>query len=298
MWKKLLIFGVLFAAIPVIALAWSIGDPLVPCGRSSQDLPNTVVVEGACSLCHLFVLGQNIVDFLTKAIAPSLAVLAFAWAGFKILTSGGSPGARQGGIQIIRNTIIGLLIIFGAWIIIDTLIVFFAGTFFTTSGGTRPWNKITCVPPAPIEAVTAVAYDKEGSERITLNNAGIAVKTNYCTTFDTPNPCTTVAQLPAAAINGLIALKSSCGGSSCTILVTGGTERVGHISHGPNNAIVDLSYESGSVLSTYLIGQAIGGSSVTVNPCGLKYNIPGFTKVLLEYSTPSCLTPNHWHLEF
>lgn len=150
MWKKLLIFGVLFAAIPVIALAWNIGDPLVPCGTSQDSTP--------CSLCHLFVLGQNIVDFLTKAIAPSLAVLAFAWAGFKILTSGGSPGARQEGIKIIRNTIIGLLIVFGAWIIIDTLIVFFAGTFFTTSGGARLWNTISCVAPVPTQVVAPTTF--------------------------------------------------------------------------------------------------------------------------------------------
>lgn len=151
MWKKLLIFGVLFAAIPVITLAWDIGDPLVPCGLSFDDSSTTTYNEkDPCSLCHVFVLGQNIVDFLTKAIAPALAVLAFAWAGFKILTSGGSPGQRQEGMKIIRNTVIGLLIVFGAWIIINELLLFFASTLYEPSATPllqMPWNEITCLMP-------------------------------------------------------------------------------------------------------------------------------------------------------
>ncbi|MEK7487981.1 MAG: hypothetical protein AAB598_01515 [Patescibacteria group bacterium] len=139
MWKKLLIVGALFMiAVPLVALAAG----LVPCGRTGADA--TAEQKKPCSLCHLFTLGETIATELTTIIAPSLAVLAFAIAGFKILTSGGSPGARQEGIKIIRNTIIGLLIVFGAWIIIDTILTSLAGTFFNTSGGKMPWNKITC----------------------------------------------------------------------------------------------------------------------------------------------------------
>lgn len=141
--KKLFIFGAVFMiAIPLIALAAG----LVPCGRTGSDA--TASEKEPCSLCHLFVLGETIATELTTTIAPMLAVLAFAIAGFKILTSGGSPGARQEGIKIIRNTIIGLLIVFGAWIIIDVLLSSLAGTFFKTSGGTMPWNTIECVPPS------------------------------------------------------------------------------------------------------------------------------------------------------
>lgn len=133
--KKLLILGALFAAmIPLVTFA----APLVQCGTTANPTP--------CTLCDLFTLAKNITTFLSLTIAPALAVLAFAMAGFKILTSGGSPGARQEGIKIIRNTIIGLLIVFGAWIIINELLLFFVGGVGTAQikGLPMPWSTITC----------------------------------------------------------------------------------------------------------------------------------------------------------
>jgi len=155
--KKMLIVGAVFVmAVPLIALAAG----LVPCGTSTT---------AACTLCDLFKLGNKVTNFLTLTIAPALAVLAFALAGFKILTSGGSPGARQEGIKIIRNTIIGLLIVFGAWIIINELLLFFAGTLFTTSEGIMPWDKITCIAPVEKAKVTVAKFaDKKSIELIAL----------------------------------------------------------------------------------------------------------------------------------
>jgi len=71
-------------------------------------------------------------------LAPVFAILSISWGGFKILISGANPGLRQEGIRIIKNTLYGLLIVFGAWIIIDTLLHFFAnGTF-------RVWTDVKC----------------------------------------------------------------------------------------------------------------------------------------------------------
>jgi hypothetical protein len=44
--------------------------------------------------------------------------------------------------------------------------------------------------------------------------------------------------MPATVINFLIQLKRDCG---CTVTVTGGTE-VGHATHGPGNAAVDIGW--------------------------------------------------------
>ncbi len=160
--KKLLILGAVFViAAPLIALAAG----LVPCGTSTTE---------KCNLCHLFVLGKNITTFLTGTIAPALAVLAFALAGFKILTSGGSPGARQEGIKIIRNTIIGLLIVFGAWIIINELLIFFAGTLYETDKTPgilkMPWSEIVCISPLVTKEAVAIVPIP----------AGIPVKSGAC----------------------------------------------------------------------------------------------------------------------
>ncbi|MBI3685500.1 hypothetical protein HY250_03795 [Candidatus Azambacteria bacterium] len=116
-------------------------EPLVPCGRNIDDKPDTTLAgEEPCTLCHIFVLAQNILHFLMWTAAPVLAALAFAVGGFKILISGANPGLRQDGFKIIKNTLWGLLIVFGAWIIVNELLQFFANSTFSS-----PWDDITCV---------------------------------------------------------------------------------------------------------------------------------------------------------
>jgi hypothetical protein len=71
-----------------------------------------------------------------------------------------------------------------------------------------------------------------------LSAAGIGVKNNVCANVGDSN-CTTLEGIPAKAINGLIAMKNSCG--SCSFFVTGGTEG-GHKSHGPGRPMIDVRY--------------------------------------------------------
>ncbi|MCR4323321.1 MAG: hypothetical protein NUV61_04520 [Candidatus Azambacteria bacterium] len=281
MWKKIIILSVAIAIIPLITLAWSIGEPLVSCGLSSQDIVGTSKIEGMCTLCDIFVLGQNITDFLTKAIAPALAVLAFALAGFKILTSGGSPGARQEGIKIIRNTIIGLLIVFGAWIVINELLIFFAGTGGTVAkigGVPLPWNKIICIEP--ITTVPTTTTD-DASVRKVLTDAGILFYSTGNCTDPTISTCTSVEQLPQNAINGILSLNSSCG---CSLTISGGTE-TGHATHGLGQPRVDFSFNA--ELTAYIMATA---TSSTPTALGMKYTFPNGTTYLQEI--------DHWHASF
>lgn len=260
----------------------------VPCGTTGHPEP--------CSLCHLFVLAQNILKFLMWTAAPSLAALGFAIGGFKMLISGPNPGLRQDGIKIIKNTVYGLLIVFGAWIIINQLLLVLAGG--TTAGTGKvfflpnPWNAISCpgttaLPAAPsLAATTGPAYDANGMERIGLAAAGILARTNYCQYFGAPNQttaCTTLAELPGPATAGLVNLKSQC---NCTLFITGGTEIIGHTSHGPGLARVDLQINP--QLDSYITGL----SAAETTPLGRRYTGPDGTTYLLETNRP------HWHIEF
>lgn len=295
--KKLLILGVLFlVAIPFIASAAG----LVPCGTSSTP---------KCTLCHLFVLGQNIVDFLTLTIAPALAVLAFAWAGFKILISGGSPGQRQEGMKIIRNTVIGLLIVFGAWIIINELLLFFAGGTTGTgeiAGLTMPWDEIICIAPLAA-APTAVTPSDDAAIRSTLTAAGIAIKSSGNCSDQNNKTCTSLSGLPSSAVDGLLALKSACATAfptgGCPMTITGGTE-IGHKTHGPGQPNVDLSIYD-TTLTAFIFNAAGGEASVTsYSAIGRWYTIPGPSpyagQYLYEYDFDSAgnRTGAHWHVQF
>lgn len=116
--------------VPFVAHAQFAG-PLVPCGGTGQD---------PCTVCHLYNLVDNLVNFLT-AIAIPLATLAIIAGGFFLLTSGGSPGRRERGKSAISAGIIGVAIALGAWLIIGTIV----STFANDGAFLGAWNEFpTC----------------------------------------------------------------------------------------------------------------------------------------------------------
>jgi hypothetical protein len=133
-----------FLAVPEQASA----QGLVPCG---YDMNGNGIVDTSeqCNVCHLFQLGGNIVNFLLVpsavnsgfAIVPVLAALLFAWGGFVWVTAFGSPGRVQEGKKIIFATIIGILIVYGAWLFINLLLNALNVNTFT---GTNNWWQIDC----------------------------------------------------------------------------------------------------------------------------------------------------------
>ena len=68
--------------------------------------------------------------------------------------------------------------------------------------------------------------------------------------------CTSVAGLPRQAIDGLLALKYECGGLSCPITVTGGTE-LGHQTHGVGFPNVDLNSKNSPTLNNFIKDKAL-----------------------------------------
>jgi len=116
---------------------------LVPCGRGCND-PCTKECECCpCTLCHLFVLFKRIVDFLTLYILFPLAVLMIVVGGVMFLTAAGDPGRIGTAKKILTAVVIGLVIIFLAWLIVDTII-----SFLTTGSPFealfKQWNTINC----------------------------------------------------------------------------------------------------------------------------------------------------------
>jgi hypothetical protein len=116
---------------------------LVPCDRSCDD-PCTAECECApCTLCHLFVLAKRIIDFLTLNILFPLAVLMIVIGGVMFLTAAGDPGRIGTAKKILTSVVIGLVIIFLAWLIVDTIIM-----FITKSGSPfQNWTTIDCPVP-------------------------------------------------------------------------------------------------------------------------------------------------------
>jgi len=117
----LLLMGLLGANL---VTAGFVTDPIVPC---TDD----------CTLCDLWHLASNIINFLSFNLAIPMAVLLFIAAGIIFLTSAGSEEKVALARSIFTNTVIGLVIIFCSWMLIDTLIKSIA-----TSGTTEAWDVV------------------------------------------------------------------------------------------------------------------------------------------------------------
>ncbi len=135
----------LLVAVPFDATA----KGLVPCGGGPP--------EPACEPCHIFSLVQNIYNWLIfpppqgGGIVLVVAILMFAYGGFLMIIPGiggeKSVPMYQKGKKVLTNAVIGILIIFLAWLTIDTIIKALAGQEIGRAGVAKifgPWNEIKC----------------------------------------------------------------------------------------------------------------------------------------------------------
>jgi hypothetical protein len=139
----LIVFSGILVIFPLVSLAAG----LVPCGGPG---------EPACQFCHFFVLFKNVIDFLLNVIVIPLGVLMIAIGGFMFVfaylfpdmilpgslnVKGGSALLMQAK-RVIMSAIFGLVIIFAAWIIINTFFQVIGVADWTgLKGG---WWKIEC----------------------------------------------------------------------------------------------------------------------------------------------------------
>lgn len=82
---------------------------LVPCGCDGC----------ACNFCHFFIMLDRIIDFTLFMIVFPAAVLMLVIGGVMFLVSAGKPETYETAKKIITSTLVGLFIIFSAWILIS-----------------------------------------------------------------------------------------------------------------------------------------------------------------------------------
>jgi hypothetical protein len=137
--KKLFItilsaFLLLFSVNQALAIC---EGPLVPCGREGTP---------ACTLCHLFQLLNNILEFILTCITPLMTILMFTAAGIMFMLSHMEMlpmdifSQAKGAITAV---IVGLFITFIAWVFLNTFLTIVGIAEWT---GLQKWWEIECVP--------------------------------------------------------------------------------------------------------------------------------------------------------
>lgn len=136
MLKKLttISFLAIFIALPALA-----AGGLIPCdGVCSPNSTNCI----SCTPCHFLQMVVNIANFIVKNVVPPLAGLLFLIGGIMMIMAAGSESRFKKGKEIIVNTGIGVVIVLGSWLIINTLILAIA----RQDAGYNPqgWSEINC----------------------------------------------------------------------------------------------------------------------------------------------------------
>lgn len=134
--KKISIFIIMCAMIltPFVGnkLAYVSGAGLVPeCGTFTttigKDKSGKTVeikeIKNPCDFNYLMDLINNVINFLLFVIATPLVAIILCYAGFLLLTSGGSSEKMTKVKTILKNVIFGYIIALIAWLVIKTVLV-------------------------------------------------------------------------------------------------------------------------------------------------------------------------------
>lgn len=252
---------------------------------------------------------------LAIGIAVALAFIAITIGGVMYATSDALSN-KSAGKEAIENALWGLLLVIGAYLILQTInpkILDFSLTIdqFTTTnnggtgtGGTGGGGGVTFSAPCctynpttrVLNGYTLTAAQQQDNIRVIeyLHTNGVEVNNGACSTGAVTG-CTNVTGLPASAQARLIAMKNACNSAfaGCFVEVTGGTEG-GHASHGPNLPVVDISPNAS--INAYF-AKTNPQAKTPVN--GTQVNIPGGGTATYETTGANGrATGNHWHIRF
>ena len=117
---------------------------LVPCGASQDDLTTPNINEAEpCELCHIFVLFDNIVKFVLQKLVPPIAALMLVIGGVMFFGAAGDPAKLGKAKGLLTSVAIGLVIIYGAYLIISLFFLIIGVNEWT---GLQNWFEYPCGP--------------------------------------------------------------------------------------------------------------------------------------------------------
>ncbi len=104
---------------------------LIPCGQEKagpkdSDENGNPIPEGAplhpCNAEHFIIMVNRVIEFVLIYLVLPIAAIMFAYAGAKLMFSGGDTEARSQAKALFWNIVKGVLFIAGAWLIVTTIL--------------------------------------------------------------------------------------------------------------------------------------------------------------------------------
>ena len=131
-------FGARSFSISSAAVSLALLVILISPAIAFAQIPTIVPCNGVnCTFCDIAKLAQNVIN-AGIYIAVFLSAILFAYAGWNYITAGGDPGKAGEARKIFWNVGVGLVLILGAWLIVDLIM----GMLTSREQLFGPWNQI------------------------------------------------------------------------------------------------------------------------------------------------------------
>jgi len=124
----LLVFSLAVVTAPIFSFAQA---GLVPCGTGTNA---DGTAASPCGWNDFFTLVTNVTNYLI-ILGAAVSAIAFAWAGFLMMTAGGEASKIEHGRAIFGKVLVGFIIMLSAWLIVHAINAgLIASNFFGNSG--------------------------------------------------------------------------------------------------------------------------------------------------------------------
>lgn len=120
---------ILFFFLPLASVFLSVAPVFAQTAPSSKFIPQCALDnptgekldEGECRSVNIYIiLALNVVNYLFS-IVGALALIFFIYGGFTMILSRGNSEQTKKGMEIITAAIIGLIVVFGAYMLVRFL---------------------------------------------------------------------------------------------------------------------------------------------------------------------------------
>ena len=215
-------------------------------------------------------------------------MIFFLFAGFMIMLGGSDPSKISQGTSLFKTTVIGIVIMFTAWMLTTFVLNILAGKeneggYFTIECE-EPDDWGIAEDPEPPEPLDDDDREADDAIRAQLESQGVGML-RQCQQNESVG-CVSFVGMRESTINEILALQNAC--PSCDIFVTGGTEG-GH-SGGSGRTHADgykVDFRLTDSLNNYIETNfepvpCDGGNDA----CERQFNAPNGTRYYLE--------DNHW----
>ena len=133
-----LAFTLFLPAMPSLAASTNANSGLVPCGNNDaanvQTSTQAFYGGDTCRLGDIFKLIARVVNFAIGA-AGIYSVLRILMGAVRLIASSGSEEQIKSGRETIQNAVIGLLVVFIAYAVVNTIFVVFGPKVGVNSNG-------------------------------------------------------------------------------------------------------------------------------------------------------------------